>query len=97
VSIVLLYDVRVLERKSQGVNEAERVKTGGVTEHVVFEARSVRGAPHAFELVAEYYRRRRAPGATPSCRVEVTCHRVDGESLYRFGNAVVLRDEDEHA
>lgn len=49
----------------------------------VFCARSVRGAGQAHELVAEFYRRKRAPGATPSSESILTCHRVEGESLHK--------------
>lgn len=85
MSVVLVYDVDVYE----GVGSHEYPEG-----HVVFSVRSVRGAAAAFELVAEYYRRRRSPGHTPACRVELTPHRVDGESLHRFGNAVVIREGD---
>lgn len=81
MGIVLLYDVQVFEPQ-----HGKPVK--------VLEVRSVRGAPAAFEMVAEYYRRRRSPGKTPGCSVDLTCHRVDGESLHKYGNAVVVAEDE---
>lgn len=83
MGIVLVYDVEVFE----GENE----------DKLVLAVRSVRGAAQIHELVAEYYRRRRSVGRTPSHVARVTCHRVNGESLYKQGIAVLVPEEGEDA
>lgn len=65
MSLVLLYDVRVVEGSD-----------------LVLTAKGVRGAAEAHVLIAEFYRRKRAPGATPDHHATVTCRRVEGRSLH---------------